>query len=183
MSDEFDFLTQKQEVSESGVSADAVLKAATMKFADLSMRVAEAEASLEDLKKALEEANKDCTSLLIERGWTALPLAGGRKLELKESVYARFPKDDLAAHKWLEDNGGAELIKPSIVVDGNDDSVIAALESVHAEFSKKIDANTNSLQAFFRRKLGQTKGSVREIEVEDVPASFSLFEKKEVVLK
>ena len=178
-----DFLINKATIGENDISADAVVKQATMKFVDLSMRVAETEALLDELKKDLENANKDVAAMLVERGWSTLPLLGGRKIELKESVFARFPKDDLAAQKWLEDNGGADLIKPTIVVDGQDGSVIEALESAHATFAKKIDANTNSLQAFFRRKLGQTKGSIREIEVEDVPQAFSLFEKKEVVLK
>ena len=181
---DFDFLHEKKPtIAEHAISADTVLKAAVMEFADLSLRVAELESMLEERKNELNLSNKVVTSMLVERGWTALPLAGGRKLELKESVFARFPKDDKAAEKWLEDNGGGDMLKPTIVVDGRDETVIEALTSVGAEFTQKTDVNTNSLQAFFRRLLGQTKGSVRSIEPEEVPAAFSLFEKKEVVLK
>jgi chorismate mutase len=184
MSDVFDFLHEKTPtIDDHAISADAVVKAATVKFSDLSMRLAEKEQELEDIKKELEGVNHQLVDLLVERGWTTLPLAGGRKLELKESVYARFPKEDRAAEKWLEDNGGGDMLKPSIVVDGRDETVIEALSSLGAEFTQKTDVNTNSLQAFFRRLLGQTKGSVRCIEPEEVPACFSLFEKKEVVLK
>lgn len=180
---EDDFLLTGGEVTEASISADKEVKAAVMKFAEVTMNIGEKEAELEALKKELDEADKKLTDMLIERGWTVLPIAGGRKIELKESVYARFPKTDLAAQKWLEDNGGGELLKPTIEIVGHDNDVIEALAAMHAEFERKVDVNTNSLQAFFRRLLGQTKGSVRTIEPEDVPAAFSLYEKKSVVLK
>ena len=148
-----DFLTEKSEVTTDAIAADREVKGAVMEFARLTMEVGEAETQLTALKEALEKANFLLTSMLIERSWTALPIAGGRKIELKEAVYARFPKDDFAAQKWLEDNGGGELIEPSITVAGHENDVIEALESIHADFEKKTDVNTNSLQAFFRRKL------------------------------
>lgn len=178
-----DFLTRNETISESDIAADKELRSATMKFADLTLQLAEKEAEVELLKKELDEADKTLVSMLVERGWTALPIAGGRKIELKEDVYARFPKNNLAAHKWLEDNDGGKLIARSIQVVGHDNDVLEALSAMHAEFEKRVDVNTNSLQAFFRRKLGLSKGSVRELEPEDVPAGFSLYEKKTAVLK
>lgn len=183
MNGEDDFLTNNTSVSESDIAADKEVKAAVVNFADLTMQLEEAEATVTKLKEDLEVADKLLTSMLVERQWTALPLAGGRKIELKEDVYARFPKNDLGAQKWLEDHGGGDLIKPSISVAGHDGDVLEALESLHAEFEKKVDVNTNSLQAFFRRALGMSKGSVRTVEPEEVPAGFSLYEKKSVVLK
>lgn len=178
-----DFSHQNTEVKESDIQADAVLKQKASEFMQLSSDFAEKEAELNLLKDKIEGLNKDLVTLLVERGWSALPLIGGRKLELKEGVYARFPKNDPDCLKWLKNNGGEDLVKSSLVVDTISPEVVDALEGVGAEFAHTVDVNTNSLQAFFKRKLGLTKGSVRELEVEDVPKGFSLFEKKEVVLK
>lgn len=184
--DEDDYLTGggSAPVSAEDIAADAVVKAALMKFIDKAMRVAELTALLEEETKALNKANRTITDLLVERGWSALPLANGRKLEVKEGVYARWPANDAeTARKFLENNEGADLIKESVVVDGKSQAVIDALSAVGAEFKEKVDVSTNSLQAYFRRMFGQTKGSARKLEPEDVPPCFSLYEKKEVVLK
>jgi len=90
------FLVQNSEVSEKDISADAVVKQATVKFADLSWQLGEKEAELEELKKQLEEANATLTNLqgieLHPRHLRQLEEAGHRDVAVLVDVIQRRPR-------------------------------------------------------------------------------------------
>lgn len=122
---------------------------------------------------------------LDQNGLEELKLSNGKKLSLKEDVYARLPADPFEKEdmlKWLEDHGGGAKITDKLIVEEPEDVLIDSLSEAGIAFSRDRTVNTQSLQAYFREMLGLKKGSVAMIAMEDIPKKFGVYVKREAKL-
>lgn len=146
--------------------------------------IEDAELRVKNLKEQENRLAKEVLPQLLEtHGLEELKLANGKRLAIKESLYCRLPEDAgrrAAALEWLEANGGGDKIRDEVTIDGVTPDVLAALSTLHADYSRRKTVNTNSLQAWFRDCLGLKKNSMARINLEDVPKDFGVFVSKTV---
>lgn len=164
--------------------------AALMSDAEDAMNVAEQEfkAKAEVFRKLSEEVLPD---IMAQANVDELKLSTGRKVSLKVDLKARIPADLFArseCFRWLTDNGADDMIKREVTIPESDDQKISQdlldiLIKSGIVFTTGETVNTQTLQAFFREKLGMKKGALPSLTVEDVPKGFGLFKYRKVTIK
>jgi hypothetical protein len=152
----------------------------------LQAEMESADAKLKELNRQYKVlAETTIPDLLARNNLDELKLANGRRLTIKEDVYARIPADPFAkqvALSWLEENGGAQMVKDMVILDDPSEDLVDELLAKGAAFSRKKDVNTNTLMAFFREVLGLKKGKTASVVLEDVPKEFGVYIKREAKL-
>lgn len=139
--------------------------------------------SLEDqLKEKVllyeEVSERTLPAMLAENGLDELKLANGKKLSVSEDVYVSVPKNDIGRKivlKWLSDNGADDLIKENMIIEEPPEELKTFISMRGINYSQDRTVNTNSLKAWFKRKLGMARGSIQEIQLTDVPKEANLF--------
>jgi len=140
------------------------------------------------LAKELERklSQEDIPNLLLQRGLMSITLDTGEKIEVAEDVTASLPKDFIKRKivlRWLIKNGGGPLIKEELRVEEPEKALMQYLEEMDIPYENIRDVHHSTFKAFFRSKLGITKGSLQEIEVGDVPKEVNLFVFKKTKIK
>ena len=117
-----------------------------------------------DIKKIKEQADKISSevipNLLAEQGLSSLKLADGSAVEVKKSYSCTIKKDDVeSAHKWLRENGLADIIKNEVFVTfgkGEDNKAkelldLAEQEGYEPQQKSKVEPMT--LKALYRERV------------------------------
>lgn len=145
---------------------------ASKKLNDLVTTVREKEQEIAAHGKALAKAQEELRKLLRESipeqmkamGMTDCKTTSGLQVEIKDEVEASISEDrQAAAHKWLEENGNAGLIKRVLLVMFNRDQVEEAtkllkeLQGRYAAVTTKETVHPSTLKAFVKgeRKEGR----------------------------
>jgi len=147
--------------------------------------------AIEELLKAkqalFDELSKETLpALLAQNGLDELKLSNGKKLSIKEDVFVDIPKNDEGkklALEWLGNNGGIDLIKEEVTVDNPTPEFKNDLRVRGLTFEESTAVNTNSLKAWFKRRLGMTKGSIQDLDLNEVPKAMNLFIERKAVIK
>lgn len=143
------------------------------------------------LKQVKERERKlsqeEIPSLLLQNGLTMIQLNDGRKLEIEEKLHVSLPKKDPVKRskvlQWVIENGGSDIIKDELTIEDPDISWIQKLKEMGVPYERKKDIHHQSFAAFVRNKLGMTKGSLPELEANDVPEEANLYLYKETKIK
>lgn len=162
-----------------------------MKYVDtlttLASDIENIEAQLKEKNALYEELSKETLpALLAQNGLDELKLANGKKLSIKEDVFVGIPKNDESkkiALEWLGANGGVDLIKEEVTVDNPTPEFKNELRVQGFTFEESTAVNTNSLKAWFKRRLGMTKGSIQDLNLNEVPKAMNLFIERKAVIK
>jgi len=157
-------------------------------LSSLRKRIDLAEEKLKELKKEeLKLSNEEIPDLLLSMGLTSISLDSGEKITIEENLHVSLPKKDLAKKRivliWIIENGGADMIKKELIIDEPEKKIIDYLKETHIPFKQQQGIHPSTLKAFFKSKLGITKGSLQEIEVGDVPEEANLYVYKETKIK
>ena len=171
---------------DSGSALDEV-----MKYVDtldtLSQDIEAMEESLKAKQALFDELSKETLpALLAQNGLDELKLSNGKKLSIKEDVFASIPKNDEGkklALEWLGNNGGIDLIKEEVTVDNPTPEFKNELRVQGLTFEESTAVDTNSLKAWFKRRLGMTKGSIQDLDLNEVPKAMNLFIERKAVIK
>lgn len=127
----------------------------------LERSIEDAEASLKELKKKLDELrDKTLSDLLVGCGITDIRLASGQRVTVSRMVFASIKGEGKEkALAWLNKNGFGSLIKASLVVDaekGGGEKIkklIAAAEKLGLTANEKNDVHPSTLKAFVAEQL------------------------------
>lgn len=127
---------------------------------DLEKRIEETSAYLTELKHSLNSIQTGkLPEALAEIGLTGLPLDNGFTVEVKPFVSASITaKNRDKAHKWLNVNGHADLIKSIVSVNVGKDSEAAenawnALVGIGLEPSSDAKVHPQTLKVFVREQV------------------------------
>lgn len=115
-------------------------------------------------------------------GLDSIRLASGGTLSVVHNIYCqpnKNEKDKKIIADWLAEHNGEHLVKQEATV--SQDS-LGDLAEAGIPFAVTASINTNSLKAFIKNALGLTKGSVKTIDIDDIPACihFSMVDTVEV---
>lgn len=145
------------------------------------------EDQLKEKKERYDElVKKTLPTLLAENGLDSMTLANGKKLTIKEDIFVSLPKNDIgrkAVLTWLAKNGGVDLIKEDMIVEAPPEELKTFLSMRGIFYAQNTTVNGNSLKAWFKRKLGMTKGSQQEIDLNMVPKEANLYIERKVEIK
>jgi hypothetical protein len=149
--------------------------------------IASLEEQLTEKRSLYDEISKlTLPTLLAQNGLDELKLSNGKKLRIKEDVFVAVPKNEegrKVALAWLSSQGGADLIKENVTVEEPTDDFKNYLRVNNFTFEDITAVNTNSLKAWFKRKLGMTKGSIQELDLNEVPKEMNLFIERKAEIK
>lgn len=149
--------------------------------------IASLEEQLTEKRSLYDEISKlTLPTLLAQNGLDELKLSNGKKLRIKEDVFVAVPKSEegrKVALAWLSSQGGADLIKENVTVEEPTDDLKNYLRVKNFTFEDITAVNTNSLKAWFKRKLGMTKGSIQELDLNEVPKEMNLFIERKAEIK
>ena len=149
--------------------------------------IASLEEQLTEKRSLYDEISKlTLPTLLAQNGLDELKLSNGKKLRIKEDVFVAVPKNEKGrkvALAWLSSQGGADLIKENVTVEEPTDDFKNYLRVNNFTFEDITAVNTNSLKAWFKRKLGMTKGSIQELDLNEVPKEMNLFIERKAEIK
>jgi hypothetical protein len=173
-------------VDESSSALDEV-----MKYVDtldtLASDIEKISEQLKEKQSLFDELSKETLpALLAQNGLDELKLSNGKKLSIKEDVFVGIPKNDEGkklALEWLGENGGTDLIKEEVTVDNPTPELKNELRISGMTFEENTSVNTNSLKAWFKRRLGMTKGSIQDLDLNEVPKAMNLFIERKAVIK
>lgn len=146
----------------------------------LTEQLKEKQASFDELSKQMLPA------VLAQNGLEELTLSNGRKLGIKEDVYISLPKNDNGKKivlEWLRSHGGEDLIHNELSIDEPTPEVCAFIKGQNITFNESATVNTNSLKAWTKRKLGMTKGSIQDIDINQFPKEANLFVERRAEIK
>lgn len=150
-------------------------------------KIEKAEAALKQLQEVRDDLAKNVIPMYLDQhGVTDLTLADGKRLSIKEDLFARLPEDPFVreeALSWLTDHGGGAKIVDEVSIDSPQEELLETLNAKGVPYNRRKTVNGNSLQAFFREGTGLKKGSVALFAIEDVPKYFNLFLKREAKIK
>lgn len=171
------------------------------KCEDVLSMVSESSSELSSLREIIEKLEELTDLAKMEEGYLSgvlIPKLLGRAnvrsfttengltVSCKETVFASLPKLDLVARKramdWLNANGGGSLIKDNLIVESPTQDLISSLQDRY-KIERKMDVNTNSLKSFVSELLGYKKGSVAQMDLEEVPVELHAFVKRETIIK
>jgi len=145
------------------------------------------EEQLERMKKDEKVFSQETIpSSLLEYGLTSITLETGEKITIVEEVYSSLAKDPIIRRrvlKWIVKNGGAAIIKKLCTVEEPEKVLIDFLNEKDIPYDSTQDIHHSTLRAWWRSKLGITKGSLQEIEVGDIPEEASVFIYKKTKIK
>jgi len=154
---------------------------------DIRKDIDHMEDQLKDLKKdETQLSQEDVPNLLLERGLTSITLESGEKIEISEDLHTSLPKDPIKRKvvlRWLINNGGSGMIKEEVKIEEPEKSLIDYLIEEDIPFERIHDIHNSTLRAFFKSKLGISKGSLQEIEIGDIPKEASIFVFKKTKIK
>lgn len=131
----------------------------------LSKAIEELEASLVVHKKELHDlTHKKIPDLMSEAGTLSFETVSGVKVQVKDVVSGSIPKSEperTIALKWIERNGGKDIIKSQLVCDfekgdGNlrkKNQAAELLADMGVAFEDKESVHPKTLEAFAREKL------------------------------
>ena len=177
-----DFL---EDAGEETIALDEVMRYVSA-MDQLGSEIEREESKLKELQRQYKVlAETTVPDLLARNNLEELKLANGRKLTIKEDVYARIPADPFSkqvALDWLGRNGGAQMVKDMLVLDDPSEDLILELSNKGVNYSHKKEVNTNTLTAFFREVLGLKKGKTASVALEDVPKEFGVYIRHEAKL-
>jgi hypothetical protein len=135
-------------------------------FEDAKAVVEKKDAELKFAKEHLRLlAEETIPGVMQELGLSDLTLDTGKKLTVKQDVYASIPADGKpAAHRWLDDNGFGGLIKVDVAASFGKGERGAAVslynnllvDGYSASLSEGVHAQT--MKAFLREQLGKGQG-------------------------
>jgi len=174
MSDSFldDFKDDSQSALDEVMKYVDTLDTLLTTIANLSEELADTQKKYDDIAKNVLPA------MLASNGLDELKLANGKKVTIREDVFVSVPKDEekrKVSLEWLRNNGGEDLIKEDVVVQAPSEDFKEYLREAELVYEEEIAVNTNSLKAWFKRRLGMSKGSVQDIEITSVPKELNLF--------
>ena len=118
----------------------------------------------EQIKKKREKADKISSeiipNMLAEQGLSSLKLADGSAVEVKKSYSCTIKKDDVeSAHKWLRENGLADIIKNEVFVtfgkgeDNKAKDLLDLAEQSGYEPQQKSKVEPMTLKALYRERV------------------------------
>jgi len=145
------------------------------------------EEQLKLLKKdEVQLSQEEVPNLLLERGLTSITLESGEKIEIGDDLHTSLPKDPINRKivlRWLINNGGSGMIREELKIEEPEKSLITYLLKQDIPFERVRDIHNATLRAFFKSKLGMTKGSLQEVEVGDIPKEANVFVFKKTKIK
>lgn len=153
------------------------------KLKELKLRMLETAAAAEQAAKEYKHYAEVIIPMQMKSvGLDSIKLASGGTLSVVHNVYCqpnKNEKDRKAIAEWLMSLNGEHLVKREATV-GQDS--LADLDANGIPYAVATSVNTNSLKAFIKNALGLTKGSVKQIDIEDIPACihFSMVDVVEV---
>jgi len=178
-----DFLVDKKITQDSLTEIAETAKRLIAVRKDIAMM----EINLETLKKKEKALSQETMpDLLLEHGLTSITLETGEKITITEEVYSTLAKDPIKRRfvlKWIVKNGGAAIIKKLCTVEEPEKVLIDFLNEMDIPYDATQDIHHSTLRAWWRSKLGITKGSLQEIEVGDIPKEASVFIYKKTKIK
>jgi phage terminase small subunit len=118
----------------------------------------------EKIKYKKEKADKISSeiipNMLAEQGLSSLKLADGSAVEVKKSYSCTIKKDDVeSAHKWLRENGLADIIKNEVFVtfgkgeDNKAKDLLDLAEQSGYEPQQKSKVEPMTLKALYRERV------------------------------
>ncbi len=144
----------------------------------------------EKLKEIIRQerilSREEIPQLLLSRGLSSITLETGEKIDIIEKFTAVIPKDETKRSlvlKWLIKNGGDNLIVQELKIEEPELSLFEYLQEEGIPFFNEHKVNTNSFKAFLNAKLGLKKGSLQELEINDIPKEVNPFIYKETKIK
>lgn len=156
-------------------------------LANKEERVAELTNELKQLEKEVRGLSREeIPDFLLSRGLRDLTLEDGTRVEVKEKVSVRLPKDPVKKNivlKWLIEQGGGNLIDQKLTVDDPEQDIIDYCKKQGIPFNQDRNVHFARFKSFVSSKLGLTKGSLPEIEASDIPKEANLYVYKETKLK
>lgn len=127
----------------------------------IELDIAEQEERLKVRKAALRQISEiDLPDLMAEVGLSEFTLSNGKKVKIKEDLYAKIPDDKFPdAMLWLSDHGYSGLVKSTITANfGKEELDKAELilvelreEGISAEMKQGIHPQT--LKSFVKERL------------------------------
>lgn len=145
-----------------------------------------AQRRVEELEDALKNANsvermireQTIPGYMAQHRLNKLELENGLTVSVSEELALTMPKDEnkrKAVVAFLLQHEGGELVKEVVSFEDADEEIITALTEKGITYERKIDVNTNSLKAWFRRTLGLAKNSVQRFAPSEVPEEVNLY--------
>lgn len=155
-------------------SALTDIAAMAAKLQALDQEVESAEEALKALKAARDKVAKvDLPEALEGAGLQELKLANGRKLGVKETLYAEMPKDRVKrneAASWMERHNHAALIKTEVTIQfdrGDGDLAKDTAELLKARGLTPVVAETMN--------TASVKAAINEMREQGVEVPLNLF--------
>lgn len=155
----------------------------------------EKQKSIDMLKMQLEQATKEernlsreeIPNLLLQAGLTSVSLETGEVIKIQENLSVSLPKKDLIKRNkvltFIINNGGANIIKRKVTVEEPELLILNFLKENKIPFDDKKDIHASTLKAWFKNKLGMSKASLQELELQDIPGEAGIFVYNETKIK
>jgi len=165
-------------VEDSGTAMTEVMRLVDA-LIEAQARVEEAEEELSN-RKQLERTIREQTipSYMAQHRLTSLGLENGKVVTISEELALSMPKDEAkkrAVIGFLYANEGGDLVKERVSFEDADEEILGMLQDKGITFERSEDVNTNSLKAWFRRKLGLTANTVAQFSTQEVPPEANLY--------
>lgn len=179
MSD-YDYLEETQLQSEAMLTDIANVG---NKLKELKLRMLETEAAAQQAAKEYKHYAEVVVPMQMKAiGLDSIKLATGGTLSVVHNIYCqpnKNEKDKKIIADWLASLNGEHLVKKEATV--SQDS-LESLDENGIPYAVATSINTNSLKAFIKNALGLSKGSVKQIDIKDIPACihFSMVDTVEV---
>ena len=150
---------------------------------------------VDNLEAELEEAKKkervlsqnEIPEFLKTKGVKALSLDDGTNVSIKDSVKTSLPKKDpikrTAVLKWVIKQGGSNIIKRALIIEEPTKGTIDLLKENNIIFKDSKDIHHSTFRAWVSAKLGMSKNTIQEIELDDIPNELNIFIYQETILK
>lgn len=126
------------------------------------LQVEEIELALKKAQEKLRQIQEvDLPNAMAQAGVTEIRLPDGRRITIKEDIYASIPKDRyIEAMTWLQDNGFGDVIKNEVKVtfgrgeESGAQELIADL-TAHGwnNYESKVAVHPQTLKALLREQL------------------------------
>ncbi len=167
------------EVDSTPVNALDEVMAYVTELEQVRSRREELENELAEVKKRERDiAEGELPEYMLSHGLEKLSLSNGKTVSIKEDLTVKLPENETNRNislAWLSENGAGELIKDELTVQDPDEALKEQLRQREIVFATQRSINTNSLKAWFRKKLGLSKGAMQEIVQTDVPKELNLY--------
>lgn len=123
--------------------------------------IAELEQEIKSKKEKADKISSEIIpNMLAEQGLSSLKLADGSAVEVKKSYSCTIKKDDVeSAHKWLRENGLADIIKNEVFVtfgkgeDNKAKDLLDLAEQSGYEPQQKSKVEPMTLKALYRERV------------------------------